>query len=183
MKKILFFVFLTVYIQAASLDDVIQWYKAKEYKKVCSSEVKYRLYPKHQNDENFVNMFASSCLKTDMINRLSIPITHLRKTKKSRANALYYTTVLYQKKLLHHAVIDGLDTIPSDIPTTEYILSRVYDMYARKEYIKEDDTFIFFDKKYSKTYKMYIKNDSDGFTKLAIESYKDGQMIKTRLYW
>ncbi len=184
MKKLLLTIItLYTYIQGATVEDVIKWYKNHQYEKVCSSEITHTLYNRYKSNENFVNMYAASCLKTDMINRLSQPIIHLRKTMRSRTNALYYSTVLYQKKLLYHAVIDGLNTIPKDIPTTEYILSRVYDMYARNDYKKQGNTFIFTDKKFSKTYKMYIQNASDGFKKLVIESYKDNKKIKTRLYW
>lgn len=183
MKKILFTLLaINIFAQAASLNDIMRWYKNKQYDKVCSNIVTSKYYYRYKSNENFVNMYAHACLETDMINRLSIPIVHLRKTKQSRANALYYTTVLYQKKLLHHAVVDGLESIPKDMPTTNHILSYIYDKYAKKDY-KRVDKFYIFDEGLPKYYKMYTRKDSDGFTKLVIETYEDGKKIKKRLYW
>lgn len=183
MKNIFFLLMaLNLFAQDTTLNDIINWYNDKNFKKVCSNIVTSKYYYKYNSNEEFINMYAHSCLQTDMINRLSLPIIHLRKTKQSRANALYYTTVLYQKKLLHHAVVDGLEWVPRDLPSTNYILSYIYDKYAKKDYKKVDEIY-YFDENMPISYKMRTRHDSDGFTKLVLESYKDGKKIKTRLYW
>lgn len=184
MKKIFFILtILAVHLQSASLKELWQKYDEKKYDEVCSNSVSSKEYYRYNYDENFINMFAYSCLQTDMINRLAVPITQLRKTKESRANALYFATVLYQKKLLHHALVDGLDTFPTGLPTTKYILSKIYDKFTKKEYNKKDNKYIFKDEGTPYTYELYTRYDSDGFTKLVLKTFENGTVIKTRLYW
>lgn len=185
VKKILFLLLvLGAHISAASLEDIWQWYNNKEYHKVCSNSVTATDYFRYNKDENFINMYAHACLETDMINRLARPIIQLRKSKESRANASYYTTILYQKKLLYNALIDNLDILPKNLPSTNYILSKVYDDYVNQKYEKKDGAYLFKDAQDSSyMYKLSIKKDNDGFIKLVLETFKDGTIIKTRMYW
>ncbi len=184
MRSLFLILFSFICLNAIGLENISNWYKNKEFEKICSDEVASKLYYKYRKDEDFVNVYAYACLQTDMINRLADPITKLRKTKQARANALYYATILYQKKLLHHAVIDSINKLPNNLPTTEYILSKIYDMYVNNEYKKVGNVYFFTDKDDKNiAYKMYIKNDKDGFTKLVIQTFENEKKIKTRLYW
>lgn len=184
MKKIVsILVLVSICSYATSLKTIYKWYNAEKYSKICSNKISNKEYYRYNDDENFVNIYADSCLKTDMINRLAIPITQLRKTKSARANALYYTTVIYQKKLLHHALIDGLSDVPNNLPTTSYILSKIYDKFANKDYKKDGDKYLFEDGNSTVSYKLYTRKDDDGYEKLVLKTMKDGKSIKTRLYW
>lgn len=171
-------------LSATTLGDIWAWYNNKEYSKVCSSQVSSVEYFKYNSDENFINMYAHACLETDMINRLSRPIIQLRKSKEARANASYYATILYQKKLLYNALIDGVDILPKNLPHTDYILSKVYNDYTNQNYEEKDGAYFFKDTTNSSyMYKLFVKKDSDGFTKLVIQTIKNGTIIKTRMYW
>lgn len=181
MRLLIILVFLSLNLYSASLKDLWGWYNNKEYNKVCSTQISQNEYFKYNKDEDFINMYAYSCLQTDMINRLARPIMQLRKTKKSRANALYYTTVLYQKKILHHAIVDGFNELPTNLPNTQYILSKIYNLFAKKDYIKDKNTYIF--ELNNQEYRLFPKKYSDGYTKLVLQSVKNGIITKTRLYW
>lgn len=186
MNKLFIFslLFLSSFLDGANLDEIWRWYNNKEYSKVCSKQVTLVDYFNFNDDENFINMYAYSCLETDMINRLARPITQLRKSKESRANATYYTTILYQKKLLYQAIIDGLTSLPSELPSTHYILSKIYHDYVKGNYELKENIYFFHDKSNAALlYKLFIKKDVDGFTKLVLQTEENGTIIKTRMYW
>lgn len=183
MKLVLVLIFLAINSFGATLKNLWQWYDEKQYDKICTNQISQNEYFDYNYDENFVNMYAFSCLQIDMINRLSKPIIQLRKTKKSRANALYYTTILYQKKILLHALVDGFDNFPTNLPNTKYILSKIYNLFAKKQYTKQGNIYIFKNNNNAQEYRLYTRKDSDGYTKLVLESIKNGILTKTRLYW
>lgn len=184
MKKVfLISMFMIINLNATSLEILWQWYNSKQYEKICTSEVGQNDYFKYNYDEDFINMYAYSCLQTDMLNRLAIPIIQLRKTKKSRANSLYYSTILYQKKVLYHALLDGFKNLPENLPDTHYVLSKIYNFFIKNRYIKQGNIYIFEDRHNALKYRLYIKKDDDGFKKLVLESIKNGILTKKRLYW
>ncbi len=184
MKKIiLLLTFLSICSYGQNLDKIWKKYEEKKYSEICSKSLDSKEYYKYRNNESFINIFAHSCLETDMINRLALPIVKLRKTEKTRANALYYATVLYQKKLLHHALADGLNIFPTGLPTTNYILSKIYDKFTKKEYNTKGNKYIFKDDDSSKTYELFLRKSSNGYIKLVLRTLKNGKIIKTRLYW
>jgi len=102
MFKILFILaFGFLGVQASiSLDTIRQWYSNGEYEKVCSYEVT-AIYETYTDNEEFVNMYGHACVETDMISRTVNPINKLIRSPQTRANAVYFATVLYQKKLLY----------------------------------------------------------------------------------
>jgi hypothetical protein len=88
-----------------------------------------------------------------------------------------------QKKLLYHALIDNYDLSSLSLPTTDYVLSKVFDFYAklgvhepRAFYLFEDEN----DKKLS--YKLYLEKDTK-LSKIVIEEFYDTINIKRRVYW
>lgn len=184
MKKIIFiFLFAYMHLNAASQEQIWNWFEDKQYDKVCSNSVTSSEYYKYKNDEDFVNAYAFSCLQTDMINRLSMPIIQLRKSKNSRANALYYSTVIYQKKILQYALADGFTNLPKDLPSTEYILSKIYDRFVNHDYEQQDNVYIFKEQNSNISYKLFSKKFNDGFTKIVLQTLNNNEIIKTRLYW
>jgi len=68
------------------------------------------------------------------------------------------------------------------LPTTDYILSRVFDMYVNKEYTFDNQVYTFIDTEKDLKYKMYIEH-GEKFKILIIEKYKDNQLIQTYEYY
>ncbi|HET55949.1 MAG TPA: hypothetical protein ENN33_12150 [Ignavibacteria bacterium] len=164
---------------SVSLDTIRQWYVQGKYEKVCSYEVA-AIYNTYINNEEFVNMYGHACVETDMISRTVNPINRLIRSPQARANAVYFTTVLYQKKLLYHAFIDNVDISYMRLPRTEHILSIIFDLYVTGNFTKEGDAYIFKDNEL--THRLHVEV-SNGINKLIVRSYKDGKIIKTRAYW
>ena len=156
-------------------------YQNKKYDKVCS--IGFNHFQRYKKDEEFVSLYAFGCLNADYIDRLSIPIATLKFSKEARANSAYFAIILMQKKLLYHALIDHYDLSKYLLPSTDYVLSKVFDLYtklgkhqSRAFYLFQDPT----DKKL--TYKLYIiKNDK--VYKMVIEEYHDTMMLQRHVYW
>jgi hypothetical protein len=88
-----------------------------------------------------------------------------------------------QKKLLYHALVDNYDLSKYLLPSTDYVLSKVFDLYTklgkhqpREFYLFQDPT----DKKL--TYKLYIIKDYKVY-KMVIEEYYDTMFLKRHVYW
>ena len=163
---------------ADAKEDVYKLYKNKDYAKACKEAVKYQ--DKYKNDNAYFSLLGFSCLKADNIYRLDTAIKKLVSDKKARANALYFATIKYQKKMLYNAIVDGLDISNINLPKTKYILSTVFDKYVKKEYTKKDGIYYFKDKPY--TYELSVI-DRKTVPKLLLVSKKGSKILKKRRFW
>jgi len=156
-------------------------YQNKKYKKVCS--VGFNNFQKYKKDEEFVSLYAFGCLYADYIDRLVVPITKLKLSKEARANSAYFAVILMQKKLLYHALIDNYDLSKFVLPSTNYILSKVFDLYTKLGKHQPRAFYLFKDPTDAKrSYKLYISKDSS-INKIVIEEYNDTIMLKRHIYW
>lgn len=178
MKK-LFILLLNVYCFAFGLDSINKAIEDGNYSKVCNSVI-YNLALRN-GDDGLLNLYAIACLKSDYINKLSDVIIKLRNSKEARSNAVYYSTILYKKKLLHAALVDGLDISAIKLPKCDYILSDIYDDYINNNYTKESGKYIF---NYNKLkYELSLKEDLP-FTKMVLTIIDENNNIKEiKEYW
>ncbi len=174
-------ILLSTLLSAVDKEGLIKLYKEKNYRKVCLKAGD--LYTKYRNNEKFLNMYAHSCLEVDMVNRTILPIIKLHKTAQARENAAYYATILFQKKLLYHALIDGVDISYVNLPKTDYILSIVFDKFVNGDYSYKNDAYWFIDEENSDiSYKLSVETHQKT-KKIFLRTYKDGKMTKERTYW
>lgn len=173
------FGFFTLQASTITLDTIRKWYDNGEFEKVCSYEVT-ALYETYTDNEEFVNMYGHACVETDMISRTVNPINKLIRSPQTRANAVYFATVLYQKKLLYHAFVDNVDISYMRLPRTEHILSVIFDHYVTGDFTKDGDTYVF--KEGDLTHRLHVEESGDIY-KLIVRSYENGNLIKTRAYW
>jgi hypothetical protein len=160
---------------------MFQLYENKSYAKVC--DIGLHNFKEFKNDEKYISLYAFSCLYSDYIDRLIIPTTMLRYTEEARANAVYFSIILMQKKLLYHSMIDNLDLSSLKLPTTDYILSKVFDKYAKLGIHKKRNYYIFKDDEDDKiSYKLYLIQDVK-MTKMVIEEFYDTISVKRHIYW
>jgi len=164
-----------------SRNDVYRAYKDKKYKEACVLAAK--IYLNHKKDNDFLTIFADSCLKVDSINRMAFPAMLLIRDVAARSNSIYFLTILYQKKLLYKSLIDGFDVSKYKFPTTNYVLSKIFVKYAKKEYKKFGDIYIFQDDKDKhKKYEMSLIKD-EGVFKIVLKTFLNNNLQKTRIYW
>jgi len=181
MRILLLIIISITFAFSLSKEDVYNAYKDKRFKDACYLAAK--IYLNYKKDDNFLTLFADSCLKVDNINRMAFPAMLLVNTPASRSNSIYFLTILYQKKLLYKALIDGFDLSGYKFPTTNYILSKIFVKYANGEYKKDGDRYIFVDKSEpEKRYELSISKSGDVF-KLVLKTFLKGKLVKKRVYW
>jgi len=88
-----------------------------------------------------------------------------------------------QKKLLYYSLVDGYHLSQFTLPTTDYVLSKVFDLYSKAEGKKQKKLYIFQDPDDSKLlYKLYILKQQN-INKIVIEEYYNTIKIKRHIYW
>lgn len=156
-------------------------YQNKQYDKACKEGL--NLFQQNRNDEEFISLYAFSCLEADHISRLAIPISILRNSEEARSNAAYFSVILMQQKLLYHALVDGYKLSEFKLPTTNHVLSIVFDLYVKVSHERKLNHYLFKDPVNDKiSYKLYVKN-SDQTKNMIIEEYYDTIMTHRHIYW
>jgi len=179
--KIILLIFITLNLYADIKQNMFSLYQNKKYESVC--QIGFDNFKKNKQDEEFVSLYAFSCLKSDYIDRLAVPTAVLKFSKEARANSAYFSVILMQKKLLYHALVDNYDLSTFDLPSTDYVLSRVFDLYSKLEKHEPRAFYLFEDPIDSKlTYKLYLSRDYK-LDKIIIEEFYDTITIKRHVYW
>jgi len=172
---------LTINLYADIKQEMFGLYQNKKFEKVCT--MGFDNFTQYKRDEEFVSLYAFACLNSDYIDRLAIPIAVLKFSKESRANSAYFSVILMQKKLLYHSLIDGYPLSSFKLPTTDYVLSKVFDLYSQLKDTNKRTFYLFEDPIDPKvTYKLYIEKDYK-ISKMVIEEYYDTILIKRHVYW
>ncbi|MEA2071962.1 MAG: hypothetical protein U9O86_00085 [Campylobacterota bacterium] len=179
--KIMLLFFLAISLYADVKQNMFNLYQNKKYEAVCS--LGFDNFKKNKRDEEFVSLYAFSCLNSDYIDRLAVPAALLKVSQEARANSAYFAVILMQKKLLYHALIDNYDLSKFNLPTTDYVLSRVFDLYSKIGKHEPRAFYLFEDPLDPKlTYKLYISRDYK-LDKIIIEEFYDTITIKRHVYW
>ena len=179
--RYLFILFILTNLYANVKQDMFGYYQNKKYKKVCT--LGFNNFEHYKQDEEFVSLYAFGCLNADYIDRLAIPTVILKHSKDARANAAYFSVILMQKKLLYHALMDNFDLTTYKLPSTDNVLSKVFDFYIALGKHKPRIFYLFTDQKDKKlTYKLYLNKDYKA-RKIVIEEYYDTMLLKRHIYW
>ncbi|WP_457748309.1 hypothetical protein [Sulfurimonas sp.] len=181
MKLIILFIFVFGLHAYDIKQNLFTLYQNKKYEKICS--IGFNNFQKYKKDEEFVSLYAFGCLYSDYIDRLAIPIATLKFSKEARANSAYFAVILMQKKLLYHSLIDGYNLSRFILPSTNYILSKVFDLYTKLGKHEPQAFYLFKDPIDSKlSYKLYISKNNR-VNKMVIEEYYDTIILKRHVYW
>jgi len=181
--KIVLILIISMYLWADSntKQNMLNMYKNEQYKNACN--MGFDNFSRFNDDEEIMSLYAFSCLKSDYIDRLSIPMVKLKFSKEARANASYFSVILMQKKLLYHSLVDDYDLSKLNLPTTEYILSKVFDLYTKLGVHEKKEVYIFKDEKKERvSYKLYLLRDTK-LPKMVIEEIYDTITLKRHIYW
>jgi len=182
MKNMIFLLLLSPLILAADAKmDIYKLYQDTKFDAACQAGDK--LLNQNKTDEEFVSLYAFSCLNADQLDKLAVPITYLKNSSESRANAAYFSVILMQKKLLLHALTDQYDLKPIKLPTTEYVLSTVFDLYTNDTTQKKRRRYNYVDPKDpTKNYRLFVTKGASA-PKMIIEEYVNKKMTKRHIYW
>jgi len=180
--RTLLLLLLSLHLSADIKQEMFGLYQNKKFNKVCS--IGFNNFKNNKKDEEYVSLYAFACLYSDYIDRLAVPTAILKTTKESRANAAYFSVILMQKKLLYHAMVDKYDLSEFTLPTTDYILSKVFDLYSKLGKHSPRKFYLFEDPNNSKlTYKLSLTTDYNKVHKIIIEEYYDTISINRHIYW
>lgn len=160
------------------ISDIQAWYKNEQFERVCSSETKEFML-EIQNDE-VTNLYAKSCLALDKINELIFPIVLLYKNSFARENAAYYSTILYQKKLLYMALNDKIDISYVVLPKVDYVLSNIFEKFVKKDYKLNNGKYIF--ESENMRYELFSSIEN-GISKMFLLTYKNDKINSIKTYW
>jgi hypothetical protein len=179
--KILNILFLSLTLNADIKQEMFHLYQNKKFSAVCVKGL--NAFSANKNDEEFLSMYSFSCLYSDYVDRLAVPITIMKHSKEARANAAYFSVILMQKKLLFHALLDNYNLTNLKLPTTDYVLSKVFDLYLELGQHKQKTYYIFQDKDDEKTtYKLYIQKNKHS-DKVVLEEFYNTKRVKRHIYW
>jgi hypothetical protein len=179
--KILLILLFSISLFADIKQNMLGLYQNKKYEDVCN--IGFDNFKKYKKDEEFVSLYAFACLNSDYIDRLAIPVAVLKFSPEARANSAYFSVILMQKKLLYHALLDSYDLSSLSLPTTDYVLSKVFNFYAKLGVHEQRNFYLFEDEKDEKlTYKLYLTKGTK-LKKIVIEEFYDTINIQRHVYW
>jgi len=153
--------------------DIVSDYLHKDYKKICT----FSNIEQYKWNEKALSIIGESCVRIDSLYLLPFIVNKLKHTEYGRKNSIYFLTIVMQKKLLYSFVFDGFSLKAFSFPATDYILSKIFMFVKNGKYTKEGDTYVMYDEKSSKTYKLYKSGD-----KMYIDTYQNGTLIKRRWF-
>ena len=182
MKQfILILVLAPLFLYADTKMEIYKLYQDKNYETAC--QLAESALSTNRTDEEFLSVYAFSCLKIDKVDQLAPAITGLKKSKESRANAAYFSVILMQKSLLMHALNDQFDLHPMHFPTSTYILSTVYNLYAKDTGSKKRRRYNYIDPSDAKkSYRLFVTKTGTS-PKMVIEEYYDKILSQRHIYW
>lgn len=179
--KILLILLFNLVLFADIKQNMLNLYENNKYEDVCT--IGFNNFKTYKKDEEFISLYAFACLNSDYIDRLAIPAAMLKFSPEARANSAYFSVILMQKKLLYHAMVDNYDLSSLELPTTNYILSKVFDLYSKLGTHTARNFYLFEDAKDKKlTYKLYL-DKSKKLNKIVIEEFYDNITLKRHIYW
>lgn len=181
MRILLLMILLLSSIYADDRSRLYKLYQNEQYDDACNFGM--RAFHPNRKDESYVTLYAFSCLKADYIDRLAVPITVLKNSKDARANASYFSVILMQKKMLIHALMDRSDIPDLRLPTTDNVLSKVFDLYMLDREKFDHNVHHYRDLTSPKrTYKLYISHNGP-VDKMIIEEFYDTMLTNRHVYW
>jgi hypothetical protein len=169
-NKIILTVFFGITVLKA---DIVQDYLNKKYAQICS----FANIKKFAHNEKALSIIGVSCIKTDSLYMLSYIINSLKHTNYGRKNAIYFLTILMEKKLLYSYLFDGISLNSFSFPMTDYVLSYIFEALKYGNYKKTGDVIIIKNTDKNITYNVYKKND-----RMYVDSFKNGKLIKRRWF-
>lgn len=167
-------------LNASSSHQLYRYYQAGDYTRACDEGIKK--LGQYKEDEKYVSIYAFACLQADKIDRLALPIIMLNNSNEARKNAAYFSVILMQKMLLLSSLENREPLQNLKLPTTEYILSKVFDLYSNDRGIHVQGKWVFTDPKNPRqTYRLYLQK-SGSRPMIIVEEYYDTILTKRHTY-
>ncbi|WP_345973102.1 hypothetical protein [Sulfurimonas diazotrophicus] len=171
---------VTTLLSASSSGSLYTLYQNGQYLRACNQGAK--MLHRHEQDERFVSLYAFSCLEADRIDRLALPAVILNHSEEARRNATYFAAILLQRNLLINALENQTPLTGLKLPTSDHLLSRVFDLYSANHYVKSGDSYVLTDPQTPRrSYKLFLRHSGQSL-QLGITEYYDTILTKQHIY-
>lgn len=160
--------------------EMLKHYKNNSYAKACTMGSK--IYSKIKKDEKLLSIYGVSCIYADKIDEALKPAEALRKSKNGRSNATSFINLAFKKKLLIHALVDGVSIEGLKLPTTKHIVSKVFDLFVAGKYKKSSDIYILIDETDKDLSYIVSLEQKAGIFSLIIKEYYESKLLKEHRY-
>ncbi len=180
VKYILVLMLFSTFLHADKYNDFLRHLNKKDYQQAC--RVGKQIIYADEKDEKLLSLIAQSCLKCDYIYALSMVQHKLRTTKESRSDAVAFSSVILQKKLIYQFMYDDADISTLALPVVDHPLSYTFVAIRDKDYtvISQTPKVIEFNKN-DKFYKVYIDKADAG--RIVIEIIDAKNNVEKRRYF
>jgi hypothetical protein len=179
--KISLLLLIVTSLYSQSIDNLLNLFEKGEFKTVCQEGMGKVM--KGNIDEDFIGVVGIACAEVDYINPLGIIQKSLKSTKNGRENAVYFSNLILQKKLIYHFMVDGRELSYLRLPDSSHILSVIFRHLSIGKYktIKESPKEIEFSED-GKTYKLTL-SVKDKPNKVFVDVYDvNGKKIESHWY-
>lgn len=131
----LFLLLLTAGVLLANdgLRTFLEAYKSNDIPVACESG--RHLFHSGMRDEKLLIAIGEVCSKADYIDFVGVLQQRLGQSPESRNAAVYFSTLVLQKRLLRQYMHEETDLSHYTLPVTDHILSRVYEAIKKKAFI------------------------------------------------
>jgi len=151
--------------------NLIKNFENKNYKEICT----YKNVLKYTKDEKALSLIGISCVKSDRLFILPAVVKRLKKTSIGQRNAVYFSTIYLQKKLLIAYFFDNYILEGFSFPRSDYFISVIFDSIKNQTYEKDGDAYIVDNG--DVVYKVFKDYD-----KLVIDEIRNGRVVKTHWF-
>ncbi|MEA2099021.1 MAG: hypothetical protein U9P72_02725 [Campylobacterota bacterium] len=104
----------------------------KDYPNAC--KVGKKIFFKGEKDEKLLSIIGQVCLKADYIYITALIQSRLRTTEDARTNAVVFSSILLQKRLIYQFMYDDVDISSLSLPVSEHPLSHTFTAIRDKNY-------------------------------------------------
>jgi hypothetical protein len=171
---------LSPLLMASDSGRLYELYQNGRYVQACNEGVKK--LRAHRKDEKYVSLYAFACLQADKIDRLAVPIIMLKHSREARKNAAYFSAILLQKNLLLSALENDQSLASLTLPSSDYVLSKVFDLYSGNHFVKTSSVYVLKDPENPRqTYRLSLQRSGKN-SQLRIDEYYDTILTKQHLY-
>ncbi len=161
------------------MQQLVSDFKLKKYYTVCQDGLNE--YRTGHQDEKLLALTGTACSYVDNINPLGSLQAKMISTPESRETSSYFTSLLLQKKLIYHFMLDDISLSNLQLPTSPHILSFVFEHLGSKKfkYISQNPKVIKIEEA-DKSVLVSLSNDQ--LKKVIIEEYSGSILVKRHIY-
>jgi len=91
MKKILYILLMTTpFLFSSNLSTLYKFYEKQEYDKACDYAFKNFSKKRNKNSEKYMTLYGLSCVETDKIDRIAMPMLRLMHVRMQLISLQFY---------------------------------------------------------------------------------------------